>query len=44
MTSNNLDKTESAAVEDKRDDLVHEAEEAIHRVSLSMLSDPALRS
>jgi hypothetical protein len=31
-------------VDDKRDALVAEAEEAIHGVQLSMLSDPALKA
>jgi len=40
-----MERTESAvAVEDKRDTLVHEAEEAVHGVEVSMLTDPALKA
>jgi hypothetical protein len=43
MSNLSLEKAESANV-DKADDLAHEAEEAVHGVTLSMLSDPALRA
>ena len=40
-----MDRTESGInIEDKREALVHEAEEAVHGVQLSMLSDPALKA
>jgi hypothetical protein len=40
-----LSNTESAShVDDKRDELVHEAEEALHGVQLSLLSDPRLKA
>jgi hypothetical protein len=48
MTSNmDASKTEnnsSSHIDDKRDALVQEAEEALHGVQLSMLSDPALKA
>jgi len=37
-------KVENPDINDKSDALVHEAEEAIHGVQLSLLSDPALKA
>jgi hypothetical protein len=38
-----MKRTESG-IEDKRDALVHEAEEAVHGVEVSMLTDPRLKA
>lgn len=45
MDPSKVEVADSAShIDDKRDALVHEAEEAVHGVQVSMLSDPTLKA
>lgn len=45
MDPSKIEQTDATShIDDKRDAIVHEAEEALHGVEISMLSDPALKA